>query len=344
MYFVRMPLPSTPEGKAVLYQALLKKEKLVLLKIQEIRVAAAEIIAEMQSGGNNRRISAMEMGKAVGRLKYGNEKAEDLLEVNAVKLFQINKWNNLREAASKLSGPTVNRWRKIAAECASVRGDLIMDMLPVIKSRVIKRFQKNSFDFDHMVNEGVLGVIAAMEKFDPQRGTRFRDYAKNWIDMRILDIYKKASTVTITGAGNELKSKVKKARERLEMEKGRTVTQSEVASEIGISEDDIDTVMVYVASISEPVGDDEDCTLGDMLPSEPVLPESDMDRQVIAERIERIIQALNQTEREVSIFRIPPGGYKIEPSKPVGIREAKAWIKEWAASQIIEQIEKECVA
>jgi RNA polymerase sigma factor (sigma-70 family) len=339
-----MPLPSTHEGKVVLYQALLRKEKLILLKIPQIREAAAVVIGEMQSGGNNRRISAMDMGKAVGRLKYGNEKPEDLLEVNAVKLFQIDKWNRLREAASILEGGSVGAWKRASAECASVRADLILDLLPVVKSRVLRRFQKNSFDFDHMVNEGVMGVIAAMEKYDPARGTKFKDYAKNWIDMRLLDIYKKASTVTMTGAGNELKSKVKKARERLESERGRAVTQSEVAEAVGISEDDIDTVMVYVASISEPVGDEDESTLADIIPGDTELPELAIDRQVIAERIERIIQALSQTEREVSIFRIPPGGYEIEHPDPVSPREARLWIREWVAGQIIGQIEKEQAA
>lgn len=339
-----MPKPASPEGKAVLYQSLLKKEKIILLKIPAIREEAASIIGEMQSGGNNRRISAMEMGKAVGRLKYGEEKAEDLVEVNAVKLFQIDKWNRLREEASRITSPTANQWKKIAAECASVRGELIIDMLPIIKSRVIRRFQKNSFDFDHMVNEGVLGVVAAMEKFDPTRGTKFREYAKNWIDMRILDIYKKASTVTITGAGNELKSKVRKAKDKLESEKGRAVTQAELAAEIGISEDDINTVMVYVASISEPVGDDEDTTVGDLIPSTVELPESEVDRKLVAERIERILQTLSQTEREVSIFRIPHGGYEMTPASPVGLKEARAWIKTWASSQIIDQIERESAA
>lgn len=339
-----MPKPSSHEGKAVLYQSLLKKEKIILLKIPAIRGEAASIIGEMQSGGNNRRISAMEMGKAVGRLKYGEEKAEDLVEVNAVKLFQIDKWNRLREEASKIVSPTANKWKKIAAECASVRGELIIDMLPVIKSRVLRRFQKNSFDFDHMVNEGVLGVVAAMEKYDSSRGTKFREYAKNWIDMRILDIYKKASTVTITGAGSELKSKVKKAKDKLEAQKGRSVTQAELAAEIGISEDDIDTVMVYVASISEPAGEDEDTTVGDMIPGAMGLPESEMDRKIVAERIERILQTLSQTEREISIFRIPHGGYEMTSSDPIGLKEARAWIKNWAASQIIEQIEKESAA
>jgi RNA polymerase sigma factor (sigma-70 family) len=336
-----MPKPASPEGKAVLYQSLLRKEKIILLKIPDVRAEAACIIGEMQSGGNNRRISAMEMGKAVGRLRYGAEKAEDLVEVNAVKLFQIDKWNRLREGASRIKSPSANQWKKIAAECASVRGELILDMLPVIKSRVLRRFQKNSFDFDHMVNEGVLGVVAAMEKYDPKRGTKFREYAKNWIDMRLLDIYKKASTVTITGAGNELKSKVKKAKDRLELEKGRAVSQSELAAEVGISEDDIDTVMVYVASISEPVGDEEDTTVGDMLPSSVELPESEMDRKLVADRIERILQTLSQTEREISIFRIPAVSSEILLPSPVGLKEARVWIKNWSATQIIEQIEKE---
>jgi RNA polymerase sigma factor (sigma-70 family) len=243
--------------------------------------------------------------------------------------------------ASKLKTNTAQKWQKIAGECASVRGDLIVDLLPVIKSRVLRRYQKGSIEFDQMVNEGVLGLIAAMEKYDPERGTKFKDYAKNWIDMRLLDIYKKASTVSITGAGSELKSKVKKARERMEISLGRAVTDSEIAAEVGVTEKDIDSVMVYVASLSEPVGDEEDTTLADIIPDTIDLPESSIDRQVIAERIELIIQALSRTEREVSIFRIPPGGYEIEGFASVSVREARSWIRDWAASQIIEQIEKE---
>lgn len=336
-----MPTPATPEGKVVLYQSLLRKEKLILLKIQEVRDTAATIIAEMQSGGNNRRVSAMDMGRAVGQLRYGTEKAEDLLEVSAVKLFQIDKWNRLREMASVLGTISAQKWKKLAGQCASVRGDLIIDLLPVVKSRVLRRYKRGSIEFDQMVNEGVLGLVAAMEKYDPERGTKFKDYAKNWIDMRILDIYKKASTVSITGAGSELKSKVKKARERMEIELGRAVTDAELSAEIGVSEKDIDSVMVYVASLSEPIGDEEETTLGDTIPDTTDLPESSIDRQIIAERIEMIIQALSRTEREVSIFRIPPGGYEIEGFSAVPAQEARAWIRDWAASQVIAQIEKE---
>ncbi len=338
-----MPGPATPEGKVVLYQSLLRKEKLILLKIKEVRDTAAAIIAEMQSGGNNRRISAMDMGKAVGQLRYGTEKAEELLEINAIRLFQIDKWNRLREMASGLVSTSATKWRKLAGECAAVRGDLIIDLLPVIKSRVLRRYQRGSIEFNQMVNEGVLGLIAAMEKYDPTRGTKFKDYAKNWIDMRLLDIYKKASTVSITGAGSELKSKVKKARERMEVQLGRPVTDSELAVEIGVRERDIDAVMVYVASLSEPVGDENETTLGEMIPDPADLPESAVDRQIIAERIEMIVQALSKTEREVSIFRIPPGGYEIEGFYPVTAKEARMWIRNWAASQVIAQIEKETV-
>jgi hypothetical protein len=80
-----------------------------------------------------------------------------------------------------------------------------------------------------------------------------------------------------------------------------------------------------------------------MIPDTADLPESSIDRQIIAERIEMIIQELSRTEREVSIFRIPPGGYEIEGFSPVTAREARAWIRDWAASQVIEQIEKETV-
>lgn len=339
-----MPKPSTIEGKVILYQGLLRKEKLILLKIPKIREAAAVIVAEMQSGGNNRRISAMEMGKAVGRLRYGKEKAQDLLEVSSVKLFQIDKWNRLRESASKEKNSDALRWKKLAGQCASVRGDLLIDMLPTVKSRVLKRFQKNSFDFDHMVNEGVLGVVAAMEKYDPTRGTKFKDYAKNWIDMRLLDIYKKASTVTMTGSGSELRSKIKKAREKLEAELGREAKESEVAAAVGVSEDDIETVMVYVSSISEPIGEDGTATLEETISVDDEPLDTELDRQLVAERIERIIQSLSQTEREVSVFRIPQGGYEISGAKEVSAKEARAWIRDWAASQIIEQLEKEGVS
>jgi RNA polymerase primary sigma factor len=175
-----------------------------------------------------------------------------------------------------------------------------------------KRYQGQGLSLIDLIQEGILGLIRATEKFDWRRGYKFSTYATFWIRQaiqRALDTH--GRTIRIPGELAQLERKIARAERELATALGREPTDEEIASHAEIDLDELDRVRRAaraVTSIDRPVGEEEDTSLGQLLPSEEAGPEEEVTVALQDQTLRRAIARLPEPEREVVKLRYGVNG------------------------------------
>ena len=205
-------------------------------------------------------------------------------------------------------------FKKVVAEVAkaqreikSVRERMVRAHLRLVVSIARKYNRKSSLDLLDLVQEGNLGLMHAIEKFDYRRGVKISTYAVWWIRQSIARaIADQARTIRIPVHMTEHASKVLRERRRLYQKEGREPTASDLAARMGIPAARVEQVLSMVqqpTSLDMPVGEDGDATLGDLIKAPDVIDpqtaaEATALRKVIGEALEGL------TAREQRILRM----------------------------------------
>ncbi|HEX2701479.1 MAG TPA: sigma-70 family RNA polymerase sigma factor [Acidimicrobiales bacterium] len=186
---------------------------------------------------------------------------------------------------------------------------------------VAKRYQASGLPLLDLVQEGNLGLLHAVEKFDYKKGFKFSTYATWWIRQAITrGIANTGRTIRLPVHAGDLVSRVQRGSARLEVRLGRRPTPEEVGREVDLTPERVAEVLAMATeavSISAPLSEDGDGELGDVM--EDVTAVSPLE-QVLADAVPtelaRLLAVLDEREREILRLR-----YGLDQGQPRTLEE-----------------------
>ncbi|WP_018592496.1 RNA polymerase sigma factor RpoD [Terrisporobacter glycolicus] len=173
---------------------------------------------------------------------------------------------------------------------------------------IAKRYVGRGMLFLDLIQEGNLGLIKAVEKFDYVRGFKFSTYATWWIRQAITRaIADQARTIRIPVHMVETINKLIRVSRQLLQELGRDPKPEEIAKEMEMSEEKVREIMKIAqdpVSLETPIGEEEDSHLGDFIPDEDALaPAEAAAYSLLKDQIEEVLGSLNEREQKVLKLR-----------------------------------------
>jgi RNA polymerase primary sigma factor len=187
-----------------------------------------------------------------------------------------------------------------------------------------RKYQGHDMPLLDLIQEGILGLIRATEKFDWRKGYKFSTYATFWIRQaiqRALD--NRARTIRIPVHLGQRERRIARAANELATKLGREPTDEEIAQAAVVSVDELrearDATRV-VTSLDRPVGDTEETSFGALLASNERGPEEEVDILLREDALQRALDQLPEQEREVVKLRYGVGGDEPTPLVETGRR------------------------
>lgn len=170
---------------------------------------------------------------------------------------------------------------------------------------IAKQYIHQGIALEDLIMEGNLGLITAIEKFDPMRGFKLSTYAVWWIRQAILNaLCEKGRSVRIPLNQVGLQQRIKKCVQNFIQVEERQPTISELAELLQLPEDKIEDSLRMVSSevsIDLPVGEDGDSCLADLLHSNMPSTDSEINRECLQQDIQRWLLVLDERSRDIII-------------------------------------------
>jgi len=245
------------------------------------------------------------------QVQYGNDQLATAT-TDALGMFL----RDIRQFPLLTADEEVELAKRIERGDREARQRMVTSNLRLVVS-IAKKYRSEELALLDRIQEGVLGLMRAAEKFDWQRGFKFSTYATWWIREAIeRALQNKERTIRVPVHVIERERKIAKTERRLREELDRDPTDEEVAEETKLSVRMITearSAARTVTSLDKPVGEDEDTSLRDVLPGEDGDPLDELELSLRRDTLRRAIDDLPDAERELITMRYGMGSADEEP-------------------------------